>query len=152
MIPLLSTQRYIQDLRFKACFLPDQMFHILLQACLTEKQFKFGFNRKNNCFCVVFCCVWLSKASIDVVWLPQASINEFFRPQKCETFGRVHNREDIPTGHFAISEPIDVSELLRVRCQAWEIGKRWVGIVSCYLPSLSLVIMALYCNYPSYGR
>ena len=34
------------------------------------------------------CCDWLSKALIDVVWLPQASIDEFFRPQKCETFGR----------------------------------------------------------------
>ena len=32
--------------------LPDQM--ILVQACLTAKQFKFGFNRKNNCFCVLF--------------------------------------------------------------------------------------------------
>ena len=34
------------------CFivLPDQMFHILAQACLTEKQFKFGFNRKTIVF------------------------------------------------------------------------------------------------------
>ena len=39
------------------CLLPDQMFHILVQACLTEKLFKFGFNRKNNCFCVVLCFV-----------------------------------------------------------------------------------------------
>ena len=54
------------------------MFHILLQVCLTEKQFKFGFNRKT----IVFCCVWLSKASIDVVWLPQASIDEFFQATK----------------------------------------------------------------------
>ena len=29
---------------------PDQMFHILAQACLTEKQFKFGFNRKTIVF------------------------------------------------------------------------------------------------------
>ena len=29
---------------------PDQMFHILVQACLTEKQFKFGFNRKTIVF------------------------------------------------------------------------------------------------------
>ena len=34
------------------------------------------------------CCVWLSKALIDVVWLPQALIDKFFWPQKCETFGR----------------------------------------------------------------
>ena len=34
------------------------MFHILVQACLS------------------------------CVWLPQASIDKFFRPQKCETFGR----------------------------------------------------------------
>ena len=27
--------------------------------------------------CVAFCCVWLSKASIDVVCLPQALIDEF---------------------------------------------------------------------------
>ena len=26
------------------------MFHILVQACLTEKQFKFGFNRKTIVF------------------------------------------------------------------------------------------------------
>ena len=32
---------------------PDQMFHILVQACLTEKQFIFGFNRK-TIFFVVF--------------------------------------------------------------------------------------------------
>ena len=30
--------------------LPDQMFHILVQACWTEKQFKFGFNRKTIVF------------------------------------------------------------------------------------------------------
>ena len=30
--------------------LPDQMFHILVRACLTEKQFKFGFNRKTVVF------------------------------------------------------------------------------------------------------
>ena len=29
---------------------PDQMFHILVQACLTEKQFKFGFNQKTVVF------------------------------------------------------------------------------------------------------
>ena len=34
------------------------------------------------------CCVWLSKASIDIVWLSQALIDEFFRSQKCETIGR----------------------------------------------------------------
>ena len=49
------------------------MFHILVQACLTEKQLKFGLNWKT----IVLCCVWLAKASIDVVWLPQASIEEF---------------------------------------------------------------------------
>ena len=46
-----------------------------LNLALTEKQ-------------LFLCCVWLSKASIDVVWLPQASVDDFFRPQKCETFGR----------------------------------------------------------------
>ena len=35
------------------------------------------------------CCAWLSKALIGVVWLPQASIDKYFRPQTCETFGRV---------------------------------------------------------------
>ena len=55
---------------------PNQMFHILVHASLTEKQ-------------LFLCCVWLSKSSIDLVWLPQASIDKFFRPQKCETFGRV---------------------------------------------------------------
>ena len=34
------------SLYFLLTVLPDQMFHILVQACLTEKQFKFGFNRK----------------------------------------------------------------------------------------------------------
>ena len=33
--------------------------------------------------------VWLYKASTDVVWLPQTLIDELFRPQKCETFGRI---------------------------------------------------------------
>ena len=31
-------------------FNPDQMFHILAQACLTEKQFNFGFNLKTIVF------------------------------------------------------------------------------------------------------
>ena len=32
--------------QFFSFSLPDQMFHILGQACLTEKQFNFGFNLK----------------------------------------------------------------------------------------------------------
>ena len=47
-----------------------------INLALTEKQ-------------LFLCFVWLSKASIDFVSLPQASIDDFFRPQKCETFGRV---------------------------------------------------------------
>ena len=34
--------------------LPDQMFHILVQARLTEKQFIFGFNRKTSVFVLYF--------------------------------------------------------------------------------------------------
>ena len=44
---------------------PDQMFHILVQACLREKQFKFGFNRKTNCFCVVFDSLQLRSTLFD---------------------------------------------------------------------------------------
>ena len=33
---------------------PDQMFHVLVQACLTEKQFKFGFNRKTIVFVLCY--------------------------------------------------------------------------------------------------
>ena len=69
--------------------LPDQMFHILAQACLTEKQFKFGFNRKSNCFCVVFDSLQLRSTLFDFLkqWL-----THFSGHKKCETFGRVETR------------------------------------------------------------
>ena len=82
---------------------PDQMFHILVQACLTEKQFKSLAEKQ-----LFLCCVSLSKASIDVVWLPQASIDEFFRPQKCETFGReLTQHPNRPFPNFKASNSVD---------------------------------------------
>ena len=44
--------------------LPDQMFHILVQASLIEKQLKFGINRKTIVFFVVLNPL---KLPIDVV-------------------------------------------------------------------------------------
>ena len=77
-----------------------QLFCYLVDLQRTSRQnvSHFGaglFDGKNNLNLALtkkqlfLCCVWLFKASIDIVWLPQTSIDEFFRPQKCETFGRV---------------------------------------------------------------
>ena len=70
------------------------MFHILVQACLTEKQLKFSFNRKTVVFVL---CLTLQSFNRHCL-TPQASIDDFFRPQKCETFGRVgmFSADEIP--------------------------------------------------------
>ena len=52
---------------------PDQMFHILVQARLRKNNSKLALTEKH----LFLCCVWLSKALMDVVWLPQAPIDDF---------------------------------------------------------------------------
>ena len=55
--------------------LPDQMFHILVQAFLTEKQLKFGFNQKTIVFCVVFDSLKLLSTLFDSLKLRLANFS-----------------------------------------------------------------------------